>query len=876
MWKQQSPFKNVEEFPGVPVNDLRIAKPTSTASCMSASADSIAFTWGSIAGGSVAVWNSSNGTVRDFKAHNGPVTDLSYGWGMLASSERSGVIKVWDAATVEKSSVTVTGGGTSLAWHRAANNVLLVGGRKNVTIVDSSRSVVSSQWSRSSVGVDWAWDGSNVARVGTTGDCGVLDPRSGTHAINWNIKQLNSGTTIRWIDENHIVVFGQNAARGNACAILDTRVGVLWDENFDWTTGTLLPVLDWDSKLLFLSARGSSQLHMFDMNASLQESEFKTLNVFQHDTQFHGLCSYPKTSLNIADNEIVRIVQLTANSIQPLTMRATRTRRPFDIKIFPETASIEPAISSEEYFSGKNSPPALVSLDTTGTFRGSDSQLLDTPLKRALLVEVSAHREELDAMFKKSTFSNVKGKEPNSIEASWYKLKPSSKALPFGTSILCNSMFMFMPYSSVGGSAIAVFKTSVSGRTADNLPLIRCHGTDLVSFDINPFNDCSLVTGGVDGHVRLWQVPEDGLTEDLKDYILETNGIGKISCVKFHNSAKNVIAFSSSGYGCTSLQLYDITAQKSRIDITDHPQPISDFSFSSNGSLLATTCRDQKLRVYDPRTSTKAVVVRELCETLREARVLWLGETDHLMTYGFGRGSTRQLSLWDFSSLSNVSDTPRATYEIDSSNAMLLPYYDSDTGLVYVGGTGDRTIRVLSIDVGNPHATGEECIVELSSYTSDVGIKGLAWKPKYNLDVQNVEIASAYRLAEDDVKPVSFNLIRKRKEFFQDDVFPPTRSGECLYSSQQWFNGAISTVKHVSLQPLGMEALSTAPEEDLTQREKARIIAKAHMEETLSSNLPSVHDHVESYDHIAASVPKGNRWDAVPICSEVAEDEWSD
>lgn len=53
-------------------------------------------------------------------------------------------------------------------------------------------------------------------------------------------------------------------------------------------------------------------------------------------------------------------------------------------------------------------------------------------------------------------------------------------------------------------------------RLEADVPLIRGHAGPVVDFDFSPFNDNLLATASEDGTVKLWVIPEDGITEDVK------------------------------------------------------------------------------------------------------------------------------------------------------------------------------------------------------------------------------------------------------------------------------------------------------------------------------------------------------------------------
>lgn len=55
-------------------------------------------------------------------------------------------------------------------------------------------------------------------------------------------------------------------------------------------------------------------------------------------------------------------------------------------------------------------------------------------------------------------------------------------------------------------------------------------------------------------------------------------------------------------------------------------------------------------------------------------------------------------------------------------------------------------------------------------------------------------------------------------EFFQDDVFPDTRSREAVETASEWFSGVTREPIMVSLRPEGMPLLSEAPVEEKVQK----------------------------------------------------------
>ncbi|XP_031752534.1 coronin-6-like [Xenopus tropicalis] len=73
---------------------------------------------------------------------------------------------------------------------------------------------------------------------------------------------------------------------------------------------------------------------------------------------------------------------------------------------------------------------------------------------------------------------------------------------------------------------------------------------------------------------------------------------------------------------------------------------------------------------------------------------------------------------------------------MDTSNGVLLPFYDSDSNVVYLCGKGDSSIRYFEITAEAPF------VHYLSTYSSKEPQRGMGFMPKRGLDVSKCEIAS--------------------------------------------------------------------------------------------------------------------------------------
>lgn len=100
-------------------------------------------------------------------------------------------------------------------------------------------------------------------------------------------------------------------------------------------------------------------------------------------------------------------------------------------------------------------------------------------------------------------------------------------------------------------------------RLEANLPLIRGHAGPIVDFEFSPFNDNLLATASEDGTVKLWQIPEEGITKDVSQCDAELRGHSKkLVFSKFHPSADYTMATSGSD---TTVRIWDISQQANTI-----------------------------------------------------------------------------------------------------------------------------------------------------------------------------------------------------------------------------------------------------------------------------------------------------------------------
>jgi len=81
--------------------------------------------------------------------------------------------------------------------------------------------------------------------------------------------------------------------------------------------------------------------------------------------------------------------------------------------------------------------------------------------------------------------------------------------------ICSNGLLTALAYKAT--ATVAVFPAYGFKRFDNNIFLIKGHQGNVTDCDFSPFNDTLLATASEDTLVKLWTVPQDGLTEHLKE-----------------------------------------------------------------------------------------------------------------------------------------------------------------------------------------------------------------------------------------------------------------------------------------------------------------------------------------------------------------------
>ncbi|KAI9712074.1 MAG: Coronin-like protein crn1 [Bogoriella megaspora] len=359
--------------------------------------------------------------------------------------------------------------------------------------------------------------------------------------------------------------------------------------------------------------------------------------------------------------------------------------------------------------------------------------------------------------------------------------------------IKANPKYISVNWEASGGGAFAVIPIDERGRAPDQLPLFRGHTAAVLDTDWSPFNDSLIASGSDDGKVCIWKVPENFTLrtdaeepEDVKPIGKLSGHTRKVGHVLFNPSAENVLASSSGDY---TIKVWDVEAGSPRLTLK-HGDIVQSLSWNATGSMIATTCRDKKLRLWDVRQEKPAHEVAGH-PGAKNSRAVWLGELDRVATTGFSKMSDRQLAIWD----TGAPREPIGGFQIlDSISGVCMPFWDDGTKILYLAGKGDGMIRYYEYS--------DDKLEYLSEYKSADPQRGIAFLPKRGVNMHENELMRAFKTVNDAyIEPVSF-IVPRRAETFQGDVYPPTVGLKSAVSSGEWFSGKTGLPPKINLESL--------------------------------------------------------------------------
>ncbi|KAI9139862.1 hypothetical protein BKA69DRAFT_1176292 [Paraphysoderma sedebokerense] len=857
--------------------DLAISTSASdTSTLVKASTKFVAVKWGG--GSSIAVLPHTplggkfSKSIPVINAHGNSVSDFDFSWfdeTLLASGSDDSTVRLWripsEGLTETLSTPLSSLNGHSrrietILFHPTCSDICSTASGTEIRLFDLNKpgsegvdaKIVLNGHSDTVQHMAWKSDGTLVGSTCRDGKIRVWDPRTKKEVGSTKGHNGIKPSKLVWIGKtDQVFTTGFSQTREREYALWDTRnfSTPLKKSSIDTSTGVIHPLFDEDTNMMFLVGKGDTSIRWVEIQDS---SPFVTMPTIYGDSTVQcGATLMPKQNLNVLDFEVAKLLVVSGDlgngsgGIAPVAFTVARKTREFHADLYPDTKSQESPITAQEWFNGQNKDVRTVSLNPANISSPQDQTLKNGVEKMNLNSNSTSNNSnstpsstnvDQDASSNKPKFVPVRTSSYRYVAGK--PMHPSNnfedlRGLSFSSSGECNILeisnkFIAVPIAGSGGR-LGIIDIKKPGRLPVNCPSLIA-GADLSDYKFDPFDDCKVVTSSDDGRLRVWEIPESGLDTDLTEAKHVIGGtFNRINILSFHPLVKDILAGASPDPNACSLRVWDLNTRQEKFNFP-HPDAILGLAWSYDGSCILSACRDKKIRLIDVR---KQQVTQEWNshDGVRGCRIVWLGEGDKFASVGFSKSSQREVNLYTTAS---TDPNPVASLQLDISPSVLVPYYDEDTKVMYLTGRGDRMIQLVEFTPDAPF------IHSLTKFDGSSVQQGTSFIPKKELNVKAVEIARCYRLTQSNIELISFTVPRAKPQYFQDDIFIPTRDfSKPVLNSQEWLNGVNKQVGKVDLRPKDMELLSTfnATQSSQPQPTKFRPAAKIMSEEERKKNF---------------------------------------
>ncbi|KAA8594702.1 hypothetical protein FQN60_011837, partial [Etheostoma spectabile] len=393
--------------------------------------------------------------------------------------------------------------------------------------------------------------------------------------------------------------------------------------------------------------------------------------------------------------------------------------------------------------------------------------------------------------YRSSKFRHVFGKA--AAKESCYDGVPITRSVQDNNFCAVNPRFLAVITECAGGGAFLVLSINHTGKVDPLHPRISGHRGNVLDVKWNPFNDFCIASCSEDTTVKVWEIPPHGVLKNLTSPWKELQGHSRrVGLIEWHPTANNILFSTAYDYQVMiwNLDCPEQVMKNPVRTISSHTDVVLSMSFNTDGSLLATTCKDRKVRLIESRSGN--LLQEANCKKHKASKVLFLGNMKMLFTSGTSRWNDRQFALWDQDDLS----VPLLEENLDGSSGVLFPFYDPDTHMLYLAGKGDGNMRYYEISSEKPY------IHYLTEYRSNLPQKGMGVMPKRGLDVSSCEVFRFYKLVTTKslIEPLSM-IVPRRSESYQEDIYPMTAGNKPALTAEEWLSGIDKGPVLMSLKP---------------------------------------------------------------------------
>lgn len=310
--------------------------------------------------------------------HKGAVLDIQwcpFDDNIIASASDDAIVRVWVipegglVTSLTEPAAELVGHQRRVGmifWHPSAQNILLSSGADNRIIiwdVGTAEAITVIEHPDLAFHCAWNWDGSRFATTCKDKKIRIYDARSGDCEFEGDGHEGAKPQRIVYLKNNFILTtgFSRMSERQYALRSESKLSEPIVLEVLDTSNGVLFPFYDPDVNLLYLCAKGDSNIRYFEIT---QEAPFiHYISTYQSSEPQRGMGWMPKRGCDVVGCEIARFFKLhTKGLCEVLSFTVPRKSDLFQNDIYPDTQADVPALTAEEWIAGETRPPVLFSL----------------------------------------------------------------------------------------------------------------------------------------------------------------------------------------------------------------------------------------------------------------------------------------------------------------------------------------------------------------------------------------------------------------------------------------------------------------------------------------------------------------------------------
>ena len=184
-----------------------------------------------------------------------------------------------------------------------------------------------------------------------------------------------------------------------------------------------------------------------------------------------------------------------------------------------------------------------------------------------------------------------------------------------------NPKFLAVIVESGGGGAFLVMPLSKTGRVAPDAPVVGGHKGPVLDIAWCPHNDNVIASASEDCVVKVWQIPDGGLTRNVTESVVDLiKHQRRVGLVLWHPSAQNILLSAGSDNNVISKiyfigndighyqfltisyfsTVWNVGTGEALVQFT-LPDLVYSGCWNWDGSEVLFTCKDRKIRRVDPR-----------------------------------------------------------------------------------------------------------------------------------------------------------------------------------------------------------------------------------------------------------------------------------